>query len=97
MVMGSKSRILRKGTLLIIEEGAHDEFTRSDPVRMLGDYSKDDLVEQFKCEWKPRPIGIPATEPEARDFLPWLISSGKAEPVSVESWDIGDYRKFDPQ
>lgn len=93
--MNDLSQVLKKGTLLVIETGEYSDRGWSGPVRMLGDYSKADLAEQFRQEWKPIDPWD-GDKPRPDDFLPWLIKVGKAEDVEdVHSWHVGSYGEFE--
>jgi hypothetical protein len=93
--MNDLSRTLKKGTLLIIETGEYSDRSWSGPVRLLGDYVKADLAEEFKREWKPENDWD--DRPSPGEFLPWLIKAGKAESVDdVEEWHVGSYGDFEP-
>ncbi len=88
------SQVLKKGTLLIIETGEYSDHSWSGPVRMLGDFTKADLAERFRAEWKPKYEW--EDRPNPGDFLPWLIEQKLAEHVDdVESWHVGSYGEFE--
>jgi hypothetical protein len=88
------SQVLEKGTLLIIETGCYSDFGYCDPVMLLGNYYKAQLAEEFVRDFKPRYTG---DTPSPGDFVPWLVSSGKAEHVdNVTAWHVGEYGRFEP-
>ncbi len=94
--MNDLSQILKNGTLLIIETGEYSDSDWGGPVRMLADYTKAELAEQYVKEWKPEYDG--QTGPDPMDLLPWLIRTGKAEAVdNVETWWVGAYSYFNPE
>lgn len=92
---GDLSQVLKKGTLLIVETGCYSDFGYCGPVRMLGDYTKAELAEEFKKDFKPEPHAY-SSAPTPYDFMPWLVRTGKAEDVPAESWHVGDYGDFEP-
>ena len=60
------TQVLTKGTLLIIEHGEYSDKSWQGPVRLLADYTKSDLSDQFLREWEHEDW------PCANEFLPWL-------------------------
>jgi len=92
--MNDLTQVLKKDTLLIIEIGEYSDRSWFQPIKMLADYSKEELVKEFRNSFIPT---YPGDEPEPYDFLPWLVKSGKAEHLEeVHSWHIGSYGYFDP-
>lgn len=92
--MNDLSQVLKKGTLLVVETGEYSDRAYHGPVRMLGDFAKADLAEQFKSEWKP--ANEYDDRPDPSDFLPWLIKTGKAETIEgIHSWHVGSYGVFE--
>lgn len=90
------SQTLKKGTLLIVETGEYSDRSWSDPVRVLKDVLKANLVEEFKRKWKKPKDGWRDT-PSPDDFLPWLVKTGYVEFVdNVHSWHVGSYGEFEP-
>lgn len=75
-------QVLKKGSLLILEHGAYSDFGYTGPLRLLGDYTKRELVDGFvaQCE-----VGA-----STFDFIGWLVSSGKVEDAPAETWFIGE-------
>lgn len=92
--MNDLRQVLKKGALLIIETGEYSDRSWNGPVRMLKDFAKVDLTEDFKREWKPQNKWEHKPSPD--DFLPWLIRTGRAEDVEgVEAWHVGSYGQFE--
>ena len=85
------TQALTKGTLLIIEHGEYSDKSWQGPVRLLADYTKSDLSDQFLREWEHEDW------PCANEFLPWLVRTGKAESVdNIHRWHVGSYSNFQP-
>jgi hypothetical protein len=100
--MTDLSQTLKKGTLLIVETGEYSDRSCNGPVRLLKTFTKAQLVEDFRSEWK----SFVKTSDDWRytddvldsnAFLPWLITSGRVEEVDiVHSWHVGSYGEFKP-
>lgn len=92
------SQTLKAGTLLIIETGEWSDGDWSGPVKLLRDFTKQELVDGFLREWVvPDGAHPDDTKPTEEDFLPWLIKTGRAEHVdNVQSWHVGSYGDFKP-
>ncbi len=94
--MDDLSQTLKKGTLLIIETGEYSDREWGGPVRVLKTATKAQLADDYRREWKKTPDSWDE-EPDPYGFLPWLISSGRAEDVeNVHSWHVGSYAEFQP-
>jgi hypothetical protein len=90
--------MLKSGTLLIIEEGEYSDRTWDGPVRLLCDYTKQQLADDFKLEWRKEDYDDWSDKPSPSDFVPWLIKTKRAEAVdNVHSWHIGSYGEFEPE
>lgn len=88
-------QVLKKGTILIIETGEYSDRNWNGPVRLLESFTKEELADAFRREWKPKNKW--EDKPEPGDFLPWLIETKRAEDVEgVHSWHVGSYGEFEP-
>jgi hypothetical protein len=92
--MTDLEQVLKTGDFLVIEEGEYSDKSWSGPLRILKDFKKKDVCDQFIAQWTPKnswhkvPMGC--------DFLPWLVASGYvAEVDNCTSWHVGDY-EFKP-
>jgi hypothetical protein len=90
--MSDLSQTIKAGTLLIIETGEYSDRDWQSPVRVLKDFVKFDVAEEFKALPRSR-----RRSPGPADFLPWLITAGYVEAVDdVTSWHVGCYSQFEP-
>jgi hypothetical protein len=95
--MDDLSQSLKKGTLLIIETGEYSDHSRDGPVRLLKTFTKAQLADDYRSEWRSKDKDDWDDRPNPYDFLPWLIASGRAEYVeNVHSWHVGSYGEFEP-
>lgn len=91
------SQVLKKGTLLIIENGEYSDRNWGGPVKLLHSFTKQELADAYRAEWKKEdyPDGY-RDELGPEDFLPWLIKSKRAVHVDVHAWHVGSYSEFTP-
>lgn len=94
--MADLSQILKAGTLLITESGEYSDRDWSGPVRLLRDFSKQNLADDYRKEWVKDPNDY-YDQPNPDGFMPWLVKSGRAEHVdNVHVWHVGSYSEFEP-
>lgn len=89
--------VLKAGSLLVIETGFYSDRNWHGPIKMLVTKTKQELADEFCSEWEPGPDEkYLKINPDADDFLPWLIRKRYAEDFPCGSWHVGKYGVFDP-
>lgn len=99
--MNDLSQTLKAGTLLIIETGEYSDRGWGGPVKLLRNFTKQELADDYRKEWRKEDFSENGyswnDEANPNDFLPWLIKTKRAEHVDdVHSWHIGSYSSFEP-
>lgn len=62
---------------------------------MIKAFSKAEVAAKFVAEFVPMDEwGF--DEPDAYNFLPWLVKNGYVEDVQAFVWHVGDYCDFKP-
>jgi hypothetical protein len=91
------SQTLEAGTMLIIETGEYSDRGWSGPVLLVKTYTKEQLADDYRNEWRKVDDEDGYDEPTPDGFMPWLIRTGRAVDVAgVQSWHVGCYSKFEP-
>jgi hypothetical protein len=92
--MNDLSQRLEIGTLLMIETGDYSDISVSDPVRVIRAFCKDEVASAFRAAFVPDDEW--QEEPDASDFLPWLVAGGYVENVdNAHRWHVGSWG-FEP-
>lgn len=93
--MNDLTQIIKAGTFLMICHGAYSDREVNDPVRVLRDFVKAEVAEEFKKQWTPETEWDDHPKPE--EFLPWLVKAGYVAAVDcVTRWRVGAYGEFEP-
>lgn len=58
--------IHKAGSLLIIETGEYSDRSWDGPVRLLKDFTKREVIDRFKEEWKPKNEWEETPQPDDR-------------------------------
>lgn len=90
------SQTITAGSLLVIETGEYSDYSAGNPVRVVRDFTKREVVQEFVTNWNPEQYHC-EDEPRPEYFLPWLTANGYVVDVdTVERWHVGQYGDFRP-
>lgn len=89
--------LIKADTLLTIEQGEYSDRSWDGPFRVLKDFDQAAVSEEYRAQFKPDPNEL-EDEPNPRNFVAWLATSGYVEDVQVSlSWHVGCYGRFEPE
>lgn len=94
--MNDLAQTLKAGSLLIIETGEYSDKNWLGPVRVLRDFTKQEVADKYKKQHRVPDDEDWKTEPDPHDFLPWLVKRKYVEHVDADSWHVGSYGQFEP-
>lgn len=84
----NRKKVYKPGTVLMLTEGAYNDYHPQDILTTLVDLNIHEAADEYRNQYQPVDE---FDKPNPYGFYKWLVGSGKCIPLSYETEHLGEY------